>query len=84
MCRGRVRGGGEGRWRGRGREVEGRGMGIPVSEVVSPLYTNSVCVLEWKCPVTRAKGVFLLPSCVCPPLTSTGDPPSCPLHADPS
>ena len=58
------------------------GKGIPVSEVVSPL-TLIVCVLEWKCPVSRAKGVFLLPPCVCPPLTTTGDPPSCPLHAGP-
>ena len=40
--------------------------------------TLIVCVLEWKCPVSRAKGVFLLPSCVCPPLTTTGDPP--PVH----
>ena len=46
------------------------GRGIPVSEVVSPPYTNSVCVLEWKCPVSRAKGVFLLPPRVCPPLTT--------------
>ena len=78
MGRGRVRGGRE------GEEGEGRGRGIPVSEVVSPPYTNSVCVLEWKCPVSRAKGVFLLPPCVCPPLTTTGGPPSCPLHAGPS
>ena len=66
--------------------VEGRGgegEGIPVSEVVSPPYTNSVCVWKWKCPVSRAE-VFLLPSCVSPPLTTTGDPPSCPLHAGPS
>ena len=56
----------------------GRSRVILVSEVVSPPYTNSVCVLEWKCPVSRAKGVFLLPPCVCPPLitTTTGDPPS--------
>ena len=66
-------------WGGRGG-----GEGIPVSNVVSAPYTNSVCVLEWKCPVSRAKGVLLLPSCVCPPLTTTGDPPSCPLHAGPS
>ena len=46
--------------------------------------TLIVCVLEWKFPVSRAKGVFLLPPCVCPPLTTTGDPPSCPLHAGPS
>ena len=54
---------------------EGRGREIPVSNVVSPPYTNSVCVgMEWKCPVRRAKGVFLLPSCVClwwPSLLST-------------
>ena len=37
--------------------------------MVSAPDTNSVCVLEWKCPVSRAKGVFLLPPCVCPPLT---------------
>ena len=49
-------------------EREGRERGIPVSEVVSAPYTNSVCVLKWKCPVSRAKGVFLLPSCVCPPV----------------
>ena len=62
---------------------EGRERGIPISEVVS-LLTLIVCVLEWKCPVSRAKGVFLLPPCVCPPLTTTGGPPSCPLHAGPS
>ena len=71
-----------------GGEREGRGgvgeRAIPISEVVSAPYTNSVCVLEWKCPVSRGKGVFLLPPCVCPPLTATGDPPSCPLHAGPS
>ena len=69
-----------------GREVEEgwRGRGISVSEVISTPYTNSVCVLECKCPVNRAKGVFLHPPCVCPPLTTTGDPPSCPLHAGPS
>ena len=33
---------------------------ISVSEEVSSL-TLIVCVLEWKCPVSRAKGVFLLP-----------------------
>ena len=38
-----------------------RGREIPVSEVVLPPYTYSVCMLEWKCPVSRAKGVFLLP-----------------------
>ena len=35
--------------------------------------TLIVCVLEWKCPVSRAKGVFLLSSCVChlsPPLVA--------------
>ena len=39
-----------------GREVEDgwRGRGIPVS------------VLECKCLVSRTKGVFLLPLCVCP------------------
>ena len=41
MGRGRVRGGGGGR---------GRGRGIPVSEVVSSPYTNSVCVgMEMSC-----------------------------------
>ena len=31
-------------------ECEGRGRGIPVSEVVSPPYTNSVCVgMEMSC-----------------------------------
>ena len=39
----------------------GRGRGIPVSEVVSPHYTNSVCVLEWRCPVSRAKECFCFP-----------------------
>ena len=62
---------------------EGRERRIPVSEVVS-VPRLIVCVLEWKCPVSRAKGVFLLPPCVCPPLTTTGGPPSCPLHAGPS
>ena len=45
-----------------------------VCEVVLTPYTNSVCVgMEWKCPVSRAKGVFLLPPCVChfsPPLVT--------------
>ena len=50
---------------------------------IHPL-TLIVCVLDWKCPVSRAKGVFLLPPCVCPPLTTTGDPPSHSLHAGPS
>ena len=35
-------GGGGGRWRS-GVAKEGRGRGIPVSEVVSPPYTNSLC-----------------------------------------
>ena len=84
MGRGRVRGGGGGGRGGRGGVgSQGRGRGISVSEVVSVPYTNSVCV-EWKCPVSRAKGVFLLPPCVCPLLTNTGGPPSCPLHAGPS
>ena len=44
MGRGRVRGGRE------GGEGEGRGRGIPVSEVVSAPYTNSVCVgMEVSC-----------------------------------
>ena len=44
MGRRRVRGGRE------GEEGEGRGRGIPVSEVVSPPYTNSVCVgMEVSC-----------------------------------
>ena len=38
MGRGRVRGGGE------GEEGGGEGRGIPVSEVVTPPYTNTVCV----------------------------------------
>ena len=61
----------------------GRSRRILVSGWFHPL-TLIVCVLEWKCPVSRAKGVFLLPPCVCPPPTTTGDPPSCPLHAGPS
>ena len=66
------------------REREGRGNPVSeICEVVSPL-TLIVCVLEWECPVSRAKGVFLIPPCVCPPLTTTGDPPSCPIHAGPS
>ena len=75
-------------WRGGNETGEGEGgrREIPVSEiseVVSAPYTNSVCVgMEVSC--SRAKGVFLLPPCVCPPLTTTGDPPSCPLHAGPS
>ena len=32
----------------------------------------------FKCLVSTAKGVFLLPTCVCPPLPTTGDPP--PVH----
>ena len=54
MGRGRVRGGWVWRWRGGvAREVrgrEGRGRVIPVSKVVSPPYTNSVCVeMEASC-----------------------------------
>ena len=61
MGRGRVRGGGGGRGRGgvvrerRGRGRGGvvrerRGSGIPVSNVVSAPYTNSVCVgMEVSC-----------------------------------
>ena len=70
-------GGGEG-WRGKG----GGGGSLSVRWFQS--LTLIVCVLERKCPVSRAKGVFLLPPCVCPPLTTTGGPPSCPLHAGPS
>ena len=89
MGRGRVRGGGGGGSGGRGGEggegwgVRGGGWGSQSVMWFQPL-TLIVCVLEWKCPVSRAKGVFLLPSCVCPPLTTTGGPPSCPLHAGPS
>ena len=61
--------GGEGRG-GEGEEGEGS---LSV-RWFHPL-TLIVCVLEWKCPVSRAKGVFLLPPCACPPLTTTGDPP---------
>ena len=55
MGRGRVRGGGGGRWKGRGgggrwRGGGGKGRGIPVSEMVSAPYTNSVCVgIEVSC-----------------------------------
>ena len=67
MGRGRVRGEGEGRGReGRGGEGGegwggrgGRGGFLSV-RWFHPL-TLIVCVLEWKCPVSRAKGVFLLP-----------------------
>ena len=76
MGRGRVRGGRE------GEEGEGRGRASLSVRWFHPL-TLIVCVLEWRCPVSRAKGVFLLPPCVCPPLTTTGGPPSCPLHAGP-
>ena len=69
--------------RGRGGRWTGEGGGSLSVRWFQPL-TLIVCVLEWKCPVSRAKGVFLLPSCVCPPLTTTGGPPSCPLHAGPS
>ena len=71
--------GGEGRG-GEGGEGERGSLSVMWFQ---PL-TLIVCVLEWKCPVSRAKGVFLLPPCVCPPLTTTGGPPSCPLHAGPS
>ena len=47
------------------REGRGRGL-LPLTLIVR--------VLEWKCPVSRAKGVFLLPPCVCvhlsPPLVT--------------
>ena len=80
MGRERVRGGGEEK---EGRGVESGEKGSLSVRWFHPL-TLIVCVLEWKCPVSRAKGVFLLPPCVCPPLTATGGPPSCPLHAGPS
>ena len=89
MGRGRVRGGGGGGRGGRGGEG-GEGWGVSggggrsLSVRWSQSLTLIVCVLEWKCPVSRAKGVFLLPPCVCPLLTTTGGPPSCPLHAGPS
>ena len=73
--------------KGIGRSGNEKGERILVSEIrgsqlVVPVpYSNSVCVgMEWKCP----RGVFLLPPCVCPPLTTTGGPPSCPLRAGPS
>ena len=56
-----------------GGEREGRGgrEGSLSVRWFHPL-TLIVCVLEWKCPVSRAKGVFLLPSCVhlSPPLVA--------------
>ena len=67
----------------RGGNEKGGGEGSLSVRWFHPL-TLIVCVLKWKCPVSRAKGVFLLPPCVCPPLTTTGDSPSCPLHAGPS
>ena len=67
----------------RERGAWGQGGGSQSVRWFHPL-TLIACVLEWKCPVSRAKGVFLLSLCVCPPLTTTGGPPSCPLHAGPS
>ena len=81
-----VRKGKEMGWRGGNENGEGEGgrsQSVRSVRWFQPL-TLIVCVLEWKCPVSGAKGVFLLPPCVCPPLTTTGDPPSCPLHAGPS
>ena len=68
------------------REREGRGGRGGGSQSVRWFHPLAliVCVLKWKCPVSRVKGVFLLSPCVCPPLTTTGGPPSCPLHAGPS
>ena len=52
-------------------EKGGRGGSLSV-RWFHPL-TLIVCVSEWRCPVSRAKGVFLLPPCVChlsPPLVA--------------
>ena len=54
----------------RGGNEKGGGGGSLSVRWFHPL-TLIVCVLEWKCPVGRAKGVFLLPPCVCPLLTTT-------------